>query len=128
MARRPLEEIYDVVLRQLSDFHAQNRGFQPLFYGSGTSGELAQAGELVRCECITRIEGMLAVRSPQLEPERRQLLATIHFEVTRALLSLAARGDARFREQILGEIKALLLGYMHLQLGPDALGEPTCLT
>ncbi|MFO0879362.1 MAG: TetR/AcrR family transcriptional regulator [Gemmataceae bacterium] len=126
MARRPLEEIYDVVLRHLSDFHAQNRGFQPLFYGSSTSGELAQAGELVRRECITRIDGMLAVRLPQLEPARRELLATINFEVTRALLSLAARGDAHFREQILGEIKALLLGYMQQQLGPEPTEGTPC--
>jgi AcrR family transcriptional regulator len=111
-ARLPLPEVYDRVLRALADFHARNPGFRPLFWGSATSAELAEAGRVLLGECIDRVDGMLAVRAPDLPAERRLLLATINVEVTRALLPLSESGDERFREQVLGEIKALLLGYM----------------
>ena len=116
-AQLPLPEIYDRILRALADFHARNRGFRPLFHGSATSGELATAGEMLRQECIGRVEGMLAVRAPELPAARRKLLATINVEVTRALLPLSESGDAKFRERMLGEIKTLLLGYMQQAIG-----------
>lgn len=118
-ARLPLPEVYDRILRALADFHARNKGFRPLFYGSATSGELAAAGEVLRQECIGRVEQMLAIRAPGLPPARRKLLATINVEVTRALLPLSESGDAAFRERMLGEIKKLLLGYMQEAVGED---------
>src|SRR5262245_12132215 len=111
-AKLPLAEVYDRILRALADFHARNRGFRPLFHGSATTGELARAAESLRQECIGRVEQMLALRAPGLTPVRRRLLATINVEATRALLPLSESGDAAFREQVLGEIKALLMGYM----------------
>lgn len=111
-AHLPLPVVYDRILRALADFHARNRGFRPLFYGSATSGELAKAGEVLRQECIARVEQMLSIRAPRLDGPRRRLLATINVEVTRALLPLSESGDEQFREGMLGEIKKLLLGYM----------------
>lgn len=116
-AQLPLPEIYDRILRALADFHVRNRGFRPLFYGSATSRELAAAGEALRQECLGRVEQMLEVRAPRLPPARRKLLATINFEVTRALLPLSESRDEAFREQVLGEIKKLLLGYMEQAVG-----------
>lgn len=111
-ARLPLPVIYDRILRALADFHARNRGFRPLFYGSATSGELAAAGQVLCQECIGRVEQMMVIRAPQLDPTRRRLLATINVEVIRALLPLSESGDEQFREEVLQEIKKLLLGYM----------------
>ncbi len=111
-AQLPLEEIYDRVLRALADFHARNRGFQPLFHGSSTTEELAAAGRALREECINRVEQMLQVRAPGMSPERRRLLAVINVEVIRALLPLSESADEQFREGVLGETKKLLLGYM----------------
>ncbi len=116
-AQLPLAEMYDRILRALADFHARYRGFRPLFYGSATSRELAAAGEVLRQECLGRAEQMLALRAPHLPAARRRLLATINVEVTRALLPLSESGDAAFRERMLGEIKALLLGYMEQAIG-----------
>jgi AcrR family transcriptional regulator len=110
-AKLPLSDVYDRILRALADFHARNRGFQPLFYGSPV-GELAEAGRVLMQECIERVEQMLAVRAPALSPSRRKLLATINVEVIRALLPLSESSDESFREQLLSEIKALLLGHM----------------
>lgn len=111
-AHLPLPEIYDRVLRALADFHARNRGFRPLFYGSATTGELSAAGEALREECIGRVEQMMALRLPKLAPERRRLLATINVEVIRALLPLSESGDELFRQTMIDEIKKMLLGYM----------------
>lgn len=111
-AQLPLPEIYDRILRALADFHARNRGFRPLFYGSATSSELSSAGEALREECIGRVEQMMALRVPKLAPDRRRLLATINVEVIRALLPLSESGDEEFRQTMIGEIKRMLLGYM----------------
>lgn len=111
-ARLPLAEIYDRILRALADFHARNRGFQRLFHGTGSPGELATAGQALRDECVARVEQMMALRAPRLAAGRRRLLATINVEVIRALLPLAESGDARFREGMLTEIKKMLLSHM----------------
>jgi AcrR family transcriptional regulator len=118
-AHLPLPEIYDRVLRALADFHARNRGFQRLFHGTGSPGDLAAAAQALREECVGRVEQMMAVRAPRMTPERRRLLATINVEVIRALLPLAESGDARLRESMLAEIKKLLLTHMAGEVGEE---------
>jgi hypothetical protein len=122
-ARLPWEEAYDRVIHALADFHAAHPGFRPLFFGSATSAGLAAAGELLRQECIERVERMLSARQPGLEAGRRKLLATINVDVIKALLPLSESGDADFRECVLGEIKKLLLGYMRSAMGEGEAGQ-----
>lgn len=117
-ARLPLAAIYDRVVNNLAEFHAAHPGFRPLFYGSTTSPQLAAAAATLHEECIGRVDGMLAVRHPDLDPTLRRLYATINVEVVKSLLPLAASGDADFRQRVLQEIKALLLARMR-----DVLGE-----
>lgn len=116
-AKLPLPEIYDRILRALADFHARNRGFRTLFCGPETIGDLASAAAVLREDCTSRVEFMLAMRKPTLSVEKRRLLATINVEVIRSLLPLSESGDERFRERMLGEIKKLLLGYMRGEVG-----------
>jgi AcrR family transcriptional regulator len=119
-ARLPLSEVYDRVIQALADFYAAHPGFQPLFWGSATSAGLAAAGELLRQECIARVERMLAIRMPELEERRRNLLASINVDVIKALLPLSESGGEGFRASVLGEIKRLLLGYMREVTGEES--------
>jgi AcrR family transcriptional regulator len=117
-ARLPLPEIYDRIIDALAGFHAANPGFRPLFYGSTTSPQLAAAAARLHRECVGRVEAMLAVRHPTLDPARRFLYATINVEVIKALLPLSESGDAAFRALVLAEIKRLLLAHVSQVMGP----------
>lgn len=116
-ARLGWEEIYDRVIHGVADFHRQNPGFRPLFFGSPCTAGLMEASQELCRECVERVERMLAVRTPEMNSEQRRLLATINVEVLRALLPLSESGDEPFRLRVLGEIKKLLLGYTKQALG-----------
>jgi AcrR family transcriptional regulator len=118
-ASLPMPEIYDRVIQGLADFHATHPGFRPLFYGSATAGRLAAAADRLRQECINRVDAMIAHRHPELEPRRRRLYATMNVDVVKVLLPLSESGDAAFRQQVLEEIKRLLLAHMREALGPE---------
>lgn len=107
----PLETVYDRVISALAAFHRRNPGFQALFYGSPTSAGLKKAADMLHEECIGRVETMMARREPHLSPERRRLIATVNVDVMRALFHRAHSGDEPFRERMMAEIKAVLLGY-----------------
>src|SRR5262249_39289068 len=83
-AKLSMEEVYGHMVGALADFHRQNPGFRPLFYGSPTSHGLAEAAHLLHQECIGRVEVMLSRREPGLDPVRRKVLATINVEVMKA--------------------------------------------
>jgi AcrR family transcriptional regulator len=120
-ARLPWPELYDRVIHALADFHRAHPGFRPLFFGSPTSAGLAAAEEVLRQECIGRVERMIASRAPGLSAERRALLAAINVDVIKALLPLSESADEGFRARVLGEIKKLLLGHMReaIEQRPD---------
>jgi AcrR family transcriptional regulator len=115
----PLTVVYDRIIRALADFHRQNPGFRPLFFGSPTSAGLAEAASLLHEECISRVENMLSTRFPNLPAERRKLLATINVETLKALLPLSEQGSEEDRERVLREIKELLMGYMMHAVAPE---------
>jgi AcrR family transcriptional regulator len=118
-ARLPQPELYDRVVYTLADFHKDHPGFRPLFYGSATSGRLAEAAARLHQECINRVDAMIALRHPTLEPARRRLYATINVEVVKALLPLSESGDADFRHEVLEEIKRLLMAHMREALAAE---------
>jgi AcrR family transcriptional regulator len=118
-AALPLPAVYDRVVDSLAEFHAAHPGFRPLFYGSTTSPALAAAAARLHGECVGRVEAMLAVGYPGLEPARRRLYATINVEVIKALLPLSESGDAAFRARVLAEIKRLLRLHLEGACGPE---------
>lgn len=111
-AEMPLPELYHRIIHTMADFHARHPGFRPLFFGSATAGLLSEVTAAISAGCIDRVEKVLAVREPWLDPERRRLFATLNVEVVKNLLPLASSGDAKWREAVLEEIKTLLLAHM----------------
>jgi AcrR family transcriptional regulator len=123
-ARLPLPALYDRIIGSLAEFHASHPGFQPLFYGSARSAHLAAAAKQLTQECIRRVDALMAIREPDIDPARRRLYATINVEVIRALLPQAQAADPELRARLLAEIKTLLLAHMKEVLGAKAL-SPT---
>ena len=113
----PLPALYERIIQSLARFHASHPGFQPLFYGSTTSGHLAAAANQLTQECIHRVDALMAAREPGLDPARRKLCAIMNVEIIRALLPLAQSHDAAFRARLLEEIKTLLVAHMREVLG-----------
>jgi AcrR family transcriptional regulator len=111
-ARLPLAALYEKVVETLAAFHRAHPGFRPLFFGSPTVPALAAAAATLHQECVDRVAGMMALGMPELPPARRRLLAELNVTVVKALLPLAESGDARFRAEVLAEIKRMLHAHM----------------
>lgn len=115
-AQVPLAEAYQQVIHALADFHRHNPGFRPLFFGAPTSAGLGEASRVLLEETVRRVAQVLQARAPAVPPERCRLLARLNVETLRALLPLAEEGDEAHRTLVLGEIKRLLVGYLHQAL------------
>jgi AcrR family transcriptional regulator len=121
VAYLPLLVVYERIIAALADFHAANPGFRHLFYGSTTSAHLAAATHQLVRECIQRVDALMAVRFPALAPRRRRLFATINVEVIKALLPLAQSVVGEERDEVLEEVRNLLLAHLRQALGVDPL-------
>jgi AcrR family transcriptional regulator len=122
--RLPLAEMYDRIIRSLAGFHATHPGFQQLFYGSTTSKHLAAAADQLKQECTARVENLMAARNPEIDPQRRKLLAVLNVEVIKTMLPLAQTSDPATRGRLMEETKTLLLAHMREVLGQNAAGSP----
>jgi AcrR family transcriptional regulator len=108
----PLDQLIDHVIDPLVAFHVAHPGFQALFSGSIVSPRLASAVQGFLHAVVGRAEAMLAVRAPQLPPERRARCARVSVELVRALLPLVVTSDPAEREAMVAELKAVQRGYL----------------
>ena len=115
----PMSELYDRVIGSLAGFHATHPGFQELFYGSTTSKHLAAAADQLKEECVSRVDGLMAKRNPEIDPARRKLLATLNVEVIKAMLPVAQSQNPATRSRLIAETKSMLLAHMREVLGED---------
>jgi AcrR family transcriptional regulator len=111
-AQLPPEAFFDQLVDRLADFHDTHPGFLSLFYGSPTSPHLGAAAERLHRQCVEGAEACMAARMPDLDPARRRLYATISVQVIKALLPLATAAGPGEREQVLAEIKRLMVCYV----------------
>jgi AcrR family transcriptional regulator len=114
-ARLPWEQVYELVVVALADFHRAHPGFRTLFFGSPIWSAAADAARKLHQECIGRVEQMLALRMPDLDPVRRNLLARMNFGVIKSLLPMTETSDEEQRRQVLREIETLLVRYMRAE-------------
>jgi AcrR family transcriptional regulator len=112
-AQLPMPDLYDRIIATLAHFHLTHPAFETLFFGSATSPDLKKAADKLTTECIGRVDAMMAVREPQLDPTRRRLCATINVTVMKALMHEAQEAEPKFRALLLTEIKTLLLAHMN---------------
>jgi AcrR family transcriptional regulator len=108
----PLDELIDHVIDPLVAFHIGHPGFQALFSGSIVSPRLAAATQAFLQAVVGRADAMLAVRAPQLSPERRAHCARVSVELVRALLPLVVAVAPAERDAMVRELKAAQRGYL----------------
>jgi AcrR family transcriptional regulator len=111
-ARLPLDQLYDRVVETLAAFYRAHPGFRPLLNGSQTVPALATAAATLHQECVDRVDAMMRCGLPDMAPGRRRMLADLNVTALKALLPLAESGNARFRAEILLEIKRMLHAHM----------------
>lgn len=108
---QPLEVFIERIIGILEDFQHRNvvlfRVINAAMYVQGLS-TVEQAFNL---EIAGRIEHLLGLHFPTLEPARRSVIAQVCFRTCDALLHLSTRGDATFRQAVLEEVKIILLAY-----------------
>jgi AcrR family transcriptional regulator len=119
----PLDELIDHIVDPLVAFHVSHPGFQALFSGSIVSPRLAGATQGFLQAVVRRAEAMLAVRAPNMSPERRARCARVSVELVRALLPLGVAADPTERDAVVVELKAAQRGYLApLLRGSDSPG------
>jgi AcrR family transcriptional regulator len=108
----PLEELIDHVIDPLVAFHVAHPGFQALFTGSLVSPRLAAAIDAFLSAVVSRADAILAVRAPDMSPERRARCARVSVELVRALLPLVVASNPIERDAMVAELKAAQRGYL----------------
>lgn len=120
-ATLPLEEVVDQVLDAVMAFKAERPAFWALFHGSATSAPLADAGRRLEDQLTDRLDDVYALRAPHLAPERRRLVAEVSVATVRAVTPLVTDGSRRrSADDVLAEVKRVLIGYLGPVLGPRA--------
>lgn len=96
----------------LDTFNVSHAGFEVIFLSSSLSLQASSAVTDLHREMAGAVDGMLAVRFPALNPERRRLAASVSVGIVKGLMPLAQPPDNLPAPQILAEVKATLLAYI----------------
>jgi AcrR family transcriptional regulator len=119
-ARLPLGEFVDRLLSALVAFKTERPAFWSLLYGSPNADHLAvKAGEL-HARAADRIAQLLLIRKPDLDPDRAHLVASMSIATGKATMPMVMEAEPGKRAELLGEVKALLLGYLEPIFGSSA--------
>lgn len=114
-ADEPWDVFLDRNIDALAAFHRREPGFRALVRNWSSQEFLAQDEASTR-EFTRRTEELIASRLPTMDPERRQVVATVLVESVSGLLISLSRRDARRAAPILAEWKAMV----HRWLAPYA--------
>ncbi len=114
---QPLARTVDYLIDPLVGYNARNRAFQALFCPILVPLRMSGAVAQVRSEVISRVHGIFADRRPDLPPESRSICVLISVHAVEALLPLATDGEGEVKQDVVREIKRLLLAYLEPILG-----------
>jgi AcrR family transcriptional regulator len=116
----PLPALVDRVVDLLAAFYAAHPGVRPLVRGAAPGTPLAAEARRLHDAFVARVEGLIAIRVPELADERRRLAATLCVEVVKGVLPLTAAAGAALGPAVVSEVKVLLLAYLETLETPDA--------
>jgi AcrR family transcriptional regulator len=106
----PLASVLNHAIDAFEHFYKTQPGYRAVFAQSQLPPDLqALDKQRLNYEIALQLEAFFALRQPGLEPARRKLIALVSVEVACTLFCLTQ--DEVFREQVVAEIKCLLLGY-----------------
>ncbi len=108
-----VDSLIDRVLDPLLALQAQRAGILHVFFGLRRAGASSQAAQSLIEEIISRLDALIALREPWIDPVKRRLHVQITVEVVRALLPLTVTPDGTPRPEVVAELKRLLRAYMN---------------
>lgn len=114
-----LEDYINQMIDAFDRFVVANPGYRAVFAQSRLiSTEILSMDTAFNQAIVQQLADFFAVRNPLLEPDQRNLIATVSVEVGSVLEILSLTRDYSFRQQVLGETKKLLIAYLE-QYFPD---------
>jgi AcrR family transcriptional regulator len=120
VARQPLPDLVDRLLDAVVAFKSAQPAFWPLFYGSALPDRLAEVADALHQRTAVRVAALFAARAPDLEPGRHTLLATMTTATVRTTMPMVLAAAPAEAPVLLGEVKAMLVGYLGPALDVDA--------
>lgn len=106
------EEMIEAVIDGLGAFQGRNSGVLRVLNTARLPELLATSQTTVATEACRHVERLLESIYPDLEPERRAIIASVCFTATDALFYLASINDAATQDRVLNEAKILLKAYI----------------
>jgi AcrR family transcriptional regulator len=120
-SQQPLAQVIGKTVDAFDQLYTTQPGCRTVMLQSRVSPELQTINSRVDREIVAQLEAFLALRQPQMEPERLRAIAFVSNEMAGALLLLSLAQDESLHRQIVAEIKQVLLSY----LGP-IFPDPVC--
>lgn len=123
VARLELSALIDQVLDSLAEFKTRRPAFWVLFHGSSASPRLAEVADRIRGEIASRLCSVFRYRAPHESEARLRLMADVSVATVRGIFPLVMAASEEKRPAVLGELKAVLCGYLGPTIGFDAPGQ-----
>lgn len=117
VAAIPLKALVDVLVDSLLTFNEARPGFSVLFFGEDISPELAAMGTELHDGMIARFSRMIGGRASHVPQDQRELIAEVIMKIYKAFIPGMVAAEADYRQRLLGEMKAVMRGYLGQYLG-----------
>jgi len=108
----PITAIIGQLVDGLTAFKAAHAGFDTVFMNSSAPMQQSLAVQQMHAEIVGRVDTLLAICFPNLNPERRRIGAVVGVAIVKGVTPLAAPPDNLPSEQVLTEAKAAVLAYL----------------
>lgn len=113
----PLNQIVDFLIDSLLNFNREHPSFSVLFFGEDISPQLAAMGNELHDGMIARFTILIGARNPAIPPEHRVLVANVMLKIYKAFVPGIADSDPDYARQMIGEMKAVMRGYLAPYIG-----------
>ena len=98
----PLDDVIDRMVGPAVRIASEHTGFVAVF----------QVSQRLRATVTDQVDGLIAVRVPELGPSRRRLVAEVTVRIFEALLPVVLAADGRARAEVTGELARVLRAYL----------------
>lgn len=112
VAALPLSDMLDRVVDPLIAFNLAHPGFQALLADPGVPTRVSEAKKPLHAAMLTRIDAVLAVQAPGLDPADRRRAAEVAIGIFAALLRMILAAPSPERPRLVAELKRALDGYL----------------
>ncbi|TDD69660.1 TetR/AcrR family transcriptional regulator [Jiangella aurantiaca] len=113
----PLDQLIDAITGPLVEFNLANGGFKALFARPDLPPSLTDAVAPLHAALLGRVTALLSARAPGLAPEVVERTATVAIQLVRAMMPLIVAADGAERAALVGELRAVLHGYLEPVVG-----------